>query len=206
MTPIARYDGGVWDRPWPEPFRTMLRIDSAGLLKPHLANEWPAGREPWALPVDLSDPRQARITAPREWRLYSESERGGPLTLTELRLAPAQCFQEWVLRTNRRDLTQVDYGSFRPLVGVAFSRSVESVGEDDIPHLDRIRADLGLVDGTGPKEPRYVWLGFFRVGSLGRETIIGVMNGVGYEGEAFYVVEIDGEQGRVAVEAGGGGC
>ena len=204
MTPIARHHGGIWDRPWPDPFRPILRIDSAGLVQPHLASRWPVGHEPWALPVDLLEPGQLRLTAPLEWFLYSRSERGVPLTLTELRLAPAQCLHEWVLDTDRAGQPRVAPGSHRELAGVAFNRSVEVVAEEDIPGLDAMREDLGFVDETGVRGTRYTWLGLYRTGS--RDTIVGIVHAVGYESEWFDVVEIEGEVARVVVTASGGMC
>ena len=204
LTPIARQQDGVWDRPWPSPFRPSLMVDSAGVLRPQLGGRWSIGDGPWALRVEVSDSRVARLTAPLEWRLYSGSESGGALALRELRLARVQCLHEWVLDTDRRDLPVLDLKVHRKLAGVAFNRPVEVVAERDIPGLDRIREDLGYIDGTDMKAPRYVWLGFYRVD--GSATIVGVMNVVGYEGERFDVVEIEGEAGKVVVRAGGGGC
>ncbi len=204
LTPIAQERDGVWDRPWPSPFRPILRVDSAGVLRPLLGVRWHMGDEPWALPVEMSDSGRATLTAPREWFLYSDSEGGAPLSIRELRLAPVQCLHEWVLDTDRRDLPALERRSHRPLAGVAFSRPVEPVAEGDIPGLDRVREGLGYVDGTGEKTPTHVWLGFHRV--AGGTTVLGVMNVVGYEGERFDVVEIDGEAARVLVRAAGGSC
>ena len=204
LTPIAREQDGVWDRPWPSPFRPYLRVDSTGVLRPVLGVRWRVGDEPWALPVEMSDSGHATLTAPLEWFLYSDSEGGGPLSLRELRLARVQCLQEWVLDTDRRDLPAWEGRSHRKLAGVAFNRPVEAVAEQDIPGLDRVREELGYIDGTGEKAPRYVWLGFYR--AEGGTKVLGVMNAVGYEGERFDVVEIEGEVGRVVMRASGGTC
>ena len=205
LTPIARQQDGIWDRPWPSPFRPLLAVDSAGELGPALASpRWRIGDEPWALPVEVSDSRRATVTAPLEWFLYSDAEGRGTMALRQLRLAQVQCLHEWVLDTDREDLPKWERDSHRSLAGVAFSRQVEVVAERDIPGLDRIREDLGYLDGTGLKAAKYVWLGFYRAED--GTTIIGVMNVVGYEGEGFDVVEIEGGAGRVVVRASGGSC
>lgn len=92
----------------------------------------------------------------------------------------------------------------REVAGVAFSRPVEGVAEDDIPGPDGIRGEPGYVDGTGNKAPGYVWPGFHRVDASA--TILGVMHVVEYEGERFDVVEVEGGDDNVVVRAGGGDC
>lgn len=202
LTPIAREQDGVWDQPWPSPFRPTLRVDSAGVLRPLLGVRWEVGDEPWALPVEVSDSGLATLTAPLEWQYYEGAEAAGSVVARGLELARVQCLHTWVLVTDRAELPrEIDY---REVTGVAFSRSVEIVAEEDIPGLDGIREELGYVDGTGDKAPRYVWLGFYRVADAA--TILGVMNPVGYEGERFDVVEIEGGVGKVVVRASGGSC
>ena len=203
LTPIARYQEGVWDWPWPPPFRPELRVDSAGVLRPQLMVQWDLGQEPWALPVEVAESRDVRLTAPLTWQLYAETESKGALAVRYLRLQRVQCLHEWVLETDRRDLPELDVPTHRKLAGVAFSRPVAAVPEADIPGLDRMREQLGYVDEPGDKAPRYVWLGFYRVND---GAVIGVMNIVGYEGEAFDVVEIVGEVGTVVARAFGGSC
>jgi len=203
LTPIARYRNGVWDRPWPPPFRPVLRVDSAGVIRPQLMARWDVGREPWALPVEVAESRDIRLTAPLTWQLYAETESRGALAVRYLRLQPVQCLREWVLETDRRDLPELDLRAHRKLAGVAFNRAVRAVPEADIPGLDRIREDLGYVDEPGEKAPWYVWMGFYRVNDA---ATIGVMNIVGYEGEAFDVVKIEGEVGKVVARAFGGSC
>ncbi len=91
--------------------------------------------------------------------------------------------------------------------GVALSRAPEAVlFEDDIPALNRIREDLGLVDSTADRWSesygKFRWLAFVRVAG----TVIGVMHGEYYEGELIHVVEIIGDVGRVVAETHMGGC
>lgn len=203
LTPIARYREGVWDRPWPPPFRPGLRVDSTGALRPQLMAGWEIGREPWALPVEVAESRDVRLTAPLAWQLYAGTESRGALAVRYLRLEPVQCLHEWVLETDRGDLQALDLRVHRKFAGVAFNRPVEAVPEADVPGLDRVMEQLEYVDEPGEMAPSYVWMGFYRVTGT---VVIGVMNIVGYEGEAFDVVEIDGERGRVAVRAFGGMC
>ena len=203
LTPIARYQEGVWDRPWPTPFRPRLRVDSAGVLKPQLAYRWDLGHEPWALAVEVAESRDVTQMAPLRWRLYAGTAAEGKLAVRYLRLEPVQCLHEWVLETDRRDLPTLDLRAHREFAGVAFNRSVEAVPEADIPGLDRMERALGYVDEPGEKVPRYVWMGFYRVTG---SAVIGVMNIVGYEGEAIDMVEIEGGVGRVVARAFGGSC
>lgn len=91
--------------------------------------------------------------------------------------------------------------------GVALSRAPEAVlFEDDIPALNRIGEDLGLVDSTADRWSesygKFRWLAFVRVAG----TVIGVMHGEYYEGELIHVVEIIGDVGRVVAETHMGGC
>lgn len=83
LTPIARYQDGVWDRPWPTPFRPGLRVDSAGVLRPQLADP---GHEPWALPVEVAESRDVTLMAPLRWRLYAGTAAEGELAVRYLRL------------------------------------------------------------------------------------------------------------------------
>lgn len=204
LTPIAREQDGTWDRPWPSPFRDILRIDSAGVLRPLLGVRWESGHEPWALPVEVSDSGLVRLTTPLEWHHYNGTEAVGSMAAMELRLAPAQCFRKWVLDTDRRVPAWERQDAHEMLSGVAFSSRVEVVAEEDVPGLDGIREQLGYIDGTGSKVTRFVWLGFYRLGDGG--TVIGVMSAVGYEGERVDVVEIEDGVGTVVVQASGGGC
>ena len=202
LTPIARQQGGVWDQPWPAPFRPTLRVDSAGVLRPLLGFRWEVGDEPWTLPVEMSDSGLATLTTPLEWQYYEGAEAAGSVVARLLRLAQVQCLHTWVLVTDRAvPASETDY---REVAGLAFSRPVEAVAEDDIPGLDGIREELGYVDGAGEKATVYVWLGFYRIADTA--TILGVMNPVGYEGERFDVVVIEGGVGRVVVRASGGSC
>ena len=202
LTPIAREQDGVWDRPWPSPFRPTLRVDSAGVLRPLLGVRWEVGDEPWALPVEVSETGLAALAAPLEWQHYAGAEVTGSMVAMELRLAQVHCLHTWVLDTDRRvPAWEIDR---REVAGVAFSRPVEVVAEEDIPGLEGIREELGYVDGAGEKASRYAWLGFYRADASA--TVVGVLHAVGYEGERFDVVRIEGGVGRVVVRAGGGAC
>ena len=205
LIPFARRDGGAWDLPWPAPFDAeTAALDTAGEVGPP---PW-LGREAWTLPVppiDRQDPRGGRIAAPMQWSLYPETEGGPALTAARLLLIEAHCMMSWALGFEERELSRLE-GTF-DVAGVAFNRPLEVVSAEEIPELDRIRTDLGLIDSARLDDPtessRFVWLGFYRRDDGG---IIGVVNHLGYEGESWLVVEIDGDRGSVAHRVYGGGC
>ena len=207
LIPIARHDGGVWDLPWPAPFdQETAALDTTGEVSPP---PW-LGGEAWTLPVppiDTRDPGGGRIAAPMKWSFYSQTERGAALTVARLLLVQAHCMMQWALGFDERELFQVE--GTPAVAGVAFNRPLDVVSAEDemIPGLERIRADLGLVDVADPDDPMmsrgYVWLGFYR---LDDGVIIGVVNDRLYEGESWLVVEIDGARGRIVHRVYGGGC
>ena len=203
LIPIARKAGGVWDHHWPNTFEVgrVARIDSDGVLR---TSESGQGLKPWALPVDAQDPEFPRIGAPTRWSFHSETAPSTTLTVTGLDLIGAHCLVRWALRTNDTDdrrLSQVD--GTRQIAGVAFNRRLEAISGEEVPYLDRIRTDLELVDDPSAGRSEFVWLGFYR---LERGGIIGVVNRIGYEGESYLIVEIEGDKGQVVIEVSGGGC
>ncbi len=207
LIPIARKAGGVWDQHWPNTFQfgLLARIDSDGVLR----DWWPRqGLDPWALPVDAQDPEFPRIGAPTRWSFYSETAPSTTLTVTGLDLINAHCLLKWALRTDATDAGGVSYvlpevDGTRQIAGVAFNRRLEAISGEEVPYLDRIRTDLELVDDPSAGRSEFVWLGFYRLEHGG---IIGVVNRIGYEGERYLIVEIEGDQGQVVIEVSGGGC
>ena len=206
LIPIARHDGGVWDLPWPAPFdQETAALDPTGEVGPP---PW-LGGDSWTLPVppmEMGDPGGGRIAAPLGWSFYSQTERGAGLTVARLLLVEAHCMMQWALGFEERELFRVE--GTPAVAGVAFNRPREVVSaEDEIPELDRLSAELGLVDSSDPDDPTlsgsFVWLGFYR---LDNGVIIGVVNDRGYEGEGWLVVEIDGDRGRIVHRVYGGGC
>ena len=205
LIPFARHGDDGWDLPWPAPFDAETGApDGGGEVAPRPRPD----REPPSLPMPPvdQDSRGGRIAAPMQWRFYSQTERGSALTVARLLLAEAQCMMSWALGFGDRELPRVE--GTRDVAGVAFNRPLEVVSaEEEIPGLERIRAELGLVDVAGLDDPmqsrRFVWLGFYRLDDGG---IIGVVNDRRYEGASWLVVEIDGDEGRIAHRVHGGGC
>ena len=205
LIPFARRGDDGWDLPWPAPFDAETgALDGGGeaVAPPEADREAPSLPMP---PVD-QDSRGGRIAAPMQWRFYSQTERGSALTVARLLLAEAHCMMNWALGFGDRELPRVE-GTL-DVAGVAFNHPLEVVSaEEEIPGLDRIRAELGLVDVAGLDDPmqsrRFVWLGFYRLDGGG---IIGVVNDRRYEGASWLVVEIDGDEGRIAHRVFGGGC
>ncbi len=206
LIPFARLTGDVWDLPWPAPFDAeTAAVDTTGEAAPP---PW-LGRESWTLPVppiDGQDPGGGRIAAPIGWSFYSQTERGTALTVTRLLLVEAHCMMRWALGLDARELSRVE--GTPTLAGVAFNHPLEVVSaEAEIPGLDRIRVELGLMDSTDLDDPslsrRFVWLGFYRLDDGG---IIGVVNDRAYEGESWLVVQMDGDRSRIAHRVHGGGC
>ena len=147
-----------------------------------------------------------------QWSFYSQTERGSVLTVARLLLVEAQCMMSWALGFGapaglaEPELPAVEGAP--AVAGVAFSHPLEVVsGDEEIPGLDGIRVELGLVDVSSVDDPmesrRFVWLGFYR---LDDGAIIGVVNDRAYEGESWLVVEVDGARSRVAHRVHGGGC
>ena len=205
LIPFARHGDDGWDLPWPAPFDAETGALSGGgeaVAPPRADREAPSLPMP---PVD-QDSRGGRIAAPMQWTFYSQTERGSALTVARLLLAEAHCMMSWALGFGDRELPRVE--GTPNVAGVAFNHPLEVVSaEEEIPGLDRIRADLGLIDVDGLDDPmqsrRLVWLGFYR---LDDGDIIGVVNDRLYEGESWLVLEIDGDEGRIAHRVYGGGC
>ena len=205
LIPFARHGDDGWDLPWPAPFDVETGAPDGGseaAPRPRLDREPPSLPMP---PVD-QDSRGGRIAAPMQWRFYSQTEQGSALTVARLLLAEAQCMMSWALGFGDRELPRVE--GTRDVAGVAFNHPLEVVSaEEEIPGFERIRAELGLVDVAGLDDPmqsrRFVWLGFYRLDDGG---IIGVVNDRASEGESWVVVEIDGDEGRIAHRVFGGGC
>ena len=205
LIPFARQGDDGWDLPWPAPFDVETGAPDGGR---EVAPRPRPDREPPSLPMPPvdQDSRGGRIAAPMEWRFYSQTERGSALTVARLLLAEAQCMMSWALGFGDRELPRVE--GTRDVAGVAFNHPLEVVSaEEEIPGFERIRAELGLVDVAGLDDPmqsrRFVWLGFYRLDDGG---IIGVVNDRASEGESWVVVEIDGDEGRIAHRVFGGGC
>ena len=202
LIPFARHGDDGWDLPWPAPFDAETgALDSGGEA---VAPDREAPSLPMP-PVDR-DSRGGRIAAPMQWTFYSQTEGGSTLTVARLLLAEAQCMMSWALGFGDRELPLVE-GTL-DVAGVAFNQPLEVVSaEEEIPGLDRIRAELGLVDVSGLDDPMqsrsFVWLGFYRLDGGG---IIGIVNDRRYEGASWLVVEIDGDEGRIAHRVFGGGC
>ena len=211
LIPFARHGDDGWDLPWPAPFDAesgALADGGEATPAPPPDREAPSLPMP---PVD-QDSRGGRIAAPMQWRFYSQTERGSVLTVARLMLVRAHCMMSWALGfggpSGFREPELPAVEGTPNIAGVAFSLPLEVVSaEDEIPALDRIRAELGLVGSSDPDDPnlssRFVWLGFYR---LDDGRIIGVVNSRLYEGESWLVMEIDGDQGRIAHRVYGGGC
>ncbi len=205
LIPFARHGDDGWDLPWPAPFDAETGVpDDGGEVVPTPRPDGEVRSLP--MPPVEQDSRGGRIAAPMQWRFYSQTEQGSALTVARLMLAEAHCMMSWALGFGERELPRVE--GTRDVAGVAFNHPLEVVSaEEEIPGLDRIRAELGLVDGAGFDDPmqsrRFVWLGFYRLDGGG---IIGVVNDRGDEGASWLVVEIDGDEGRIAHRVFGGGC
>ena len=211
LIPFARHGDDGWDLPWPAPFDAeTAALDTGGEVVPP---PW-LGQEAWTLPVppiDQQDPGGGRIAAPLQWSFYSQAEQGAALTVARLLLVEAHCMMSWALGLGEpsgfRDREMPRVEGTRDVAGVAFNHPLEVVSPDEeIPGLERIRAELGLNDVGGLEDlesRRFVWLGFYRLDDGG---IIGVVNARYYEGESWLVIEIDGDRGRVAHRVHGGGC
>ncbi len=203
LIPIGRYDrdrpvtadpgADVWDQPWPELFDSETTAIAA------------SEQADWRLTT----------AAPVRWHLYADGERAATLDATQLSLLGALCMVGWGLgvaaNAEVETLLNQATGRYEGPVGVVFSQLADAVvPEAEIPALDEILRELGMVDRTEEERRRigehtgvdYNWLGFYRFGNL----LVGVANGRGYEGEGYQVVEIQGDQGRIVVDVYGGGC
>ena len=203
LIPIARHAEGDWTLPWSQPFEPHIvaQIDTGGVLTPW--HKYSNGRPPWSLPIDAGDPQRPKITVPTKWYLYTAEELGTTLNATQLMLAKAYCLQNWALLTDWKKRERLTRNETHNLAGLAFDRwPDEIVHVQDIPHLARIKTELGLLDGTGPMAARVIWLGFYRL----QNRIIGVFHHKGYEGGSYKILEIREEQGKIVASAYGGGC
>ena len=210
LIPFARHGDDGWDLPWPAPFdaETGGLDDGGEVVSPPRPDR---EARPLPMPPVDQDSRGGRIAAPMQWSFYSQSERGTALTVARLLLVEAHCLMSWALGFGEpsgfgeRELPAIE--GTPDVAGVAFSHPLEVVSADEIPGLDRIRAELGLIDVSGLDDPmesrRFVWLGFYR---LDDGAVIGVVNDRLYEGESWLVVEIDSDGSRVAHRVYGGGC
>ena len=218
LLPLARYTigspaapDGTWDEPWPETFIFEgLRFDrrTGEPLFVDVQRAWAADQE------TRSSWRRTK-SAPARWYLHSPGASVTPLDATSLTMTNAQCLMAWMLKVEEtsevRALPPLIGDRDQRFVGVAFSRPADAVvDEADIPELERIRQDLDLVDRIRREGERpgpyaggdYTWFGFHRFDDL----LLGVAFGVFYEAEGYFIVEIDGDRGRIASSFYGGGC
>ena len=217
LLPLARYTigspgapDGTWDEPWPEPFDFEgLRFDRRTGEPLFVDYQWARGDE-----ETMSGWRRTKA-APARWYLHAPGAPVTPLDATSLTITNAHCEMAWKLKVEETpELRALPPGigdRWPRFVGVAFSRPADAVvDEADIPALDRIRQNLGLVDRTRSEGERpgpypvadYTWFGFHRFGDL----LLGVAYGQFYEGEGYFIVEIDGDRSRIAADVRGGGC
>lgn len=184
---IARYADGTWDPvTWSQPFD----LDD---IQPTTT-----GDGTWRLPGGDT----VAVGVPPSWHLYSEVERGTPMTTTGFRISGIHCSTSWVLTTDRTGLQSLE-GTW--LAGVALSAPPQAVlSEEDIPDLERIRVDLDLVDrpSRGDGRRTFHWLGFFRIDG----AVVGVVHGQYYEGDSLLVVLLQGDRSRVLSRLHAGGC
>ena len=218
LLPLARYTitpagapDGTWDEPWPETFGFEgLRFDRR-TGEPLFVDTWRSG----AAGQETRSSWRRTKSAPERWYLHAPGAPVTPLDATSLIMTNAQCNMAWWLTVEEtselRALPPLIGDRDKRFVGVAFSRPADAVvDETDIPALDRIRQELGLVDRTRSEGERpgvyrggdYTWFGFHRFGDL----LLGVVFGTFYEGERYFIVEIDGDRGRIASSFYGGGC
>lgn len=219
LVPIARYraaqpgtDEGAWDEPWPEPFEfEALRFDrQTGTPLFVDIPRWRPNQE------TRSGWRRTKA-APVRWYVHSAGEPVTSVDATSLTITHAHCVMAWKLEVEETPelsalLRRVDAqwrqssgAVFSRPIGAVFSRPADAVvDEADIPALDRIRQDLELVDrpAKGDARVNHRWLGFYGFSDL----LLGVVHVLGYEGEGYYIVEIDGDRGRIAADVHGGGC
>lgn len=218
LLPLARYTigspaapDGAWDEPWPETF------DFAGLRFDRRTGE-PLFVDVWWTGAARQEARSSWTrtkSAPARWFLHAPGATVTPLDATSLTMTNAHCNMAWKLNVEGtpdvRALSPLIGDMRERFVGLAFSRPADAaVDEADIPALDRIRRELGLVDRTRSEDERpgeytggdYTWLGSHRFGDL----LLGVVFGAFYEGERYFIVEIDGDGGRIASSFYGGGC
>ena len=155
--------------------------------------------------IDKFDPERLHIEVPLRWLFYTDAEEEDTLVVTDRALGGAHCELRWVLSADLAKQAEKEESS--GIVGVAFSRAVESISADvEIPNLDSIQASLGLVRRTarvGDGYRNFVWLGFYR---LEDGIKIGVVNDIGYEGEGYKIISFYGGRGQVVVDVHGGGC
>ena len=209
LVPVARHDAGRsasadgegWDEPWPEPFRPAdFRIDrergtpevSGGSLR----HDWSRTTE-----------------APGDWYFHVRGLGISRLATSHLSLMRIECFWAWSLPIEetprleeafRRAATRRDAP-----VAVVFSRVPDAiVDESEIPALDAIRRELNLIDRPEPGRPldddaaTFRWLGFYGFGDL----LLGLVHERGYEYQAFRVVRIDDDRGRIVADVRFSGC
>ena len=218
LVPIARYkagqpgtgDGGNWDEPWPELFEfEALRFDRQ--TGTPLFVDLPR----WLPNQETRSGWRRTKAAPVRWYVHSPGEPVTPVDAIFLTITGAQCNMSWNLEVEETPamsaLLRRAGERRRRFVGAVFSRAPDAVvDEAEIPTLDRIRRELDLVDRPESERDRpgfytggdFTWLGFYRFGHL----VLGVVYGLGYESEAYYIVEIDGDRGRIAAAVSGGGC
>jgi len=212
LVPIARHkigqsgteEEGDWDEPWPELFDfEALRFDRQTGMPLMVDLPW------WRPNQEARSGWRRTRAAPIRWYVHSPGEPVTPVDATFLTITRAHCDMAWKLDVE--DTPEVNAllrrvnGQRQDFAGAVFSRPADAVmDEGDIPALDRIRQDLDLVDrpAQGQSYRNHRWLGFYRFS----DVLFGVGHVQGYEGESYFLVEIDGDRGRIAARGGGGGC
>ena len=136
---------------------------------------------------------------------------GEPGPVTGVAVTGKYCMAGWALLMDR------DVDRYGRESGVAFTRPpTRLLAESDIPGLDSIRAELGLLDRPtreqggyemgGYRYPMRSVIGLYRFDLAGDTTVVGVINSSGYEGSGAEVFEIAGGTARVVADFHMGGC
>lgn len=223
LVPIARYDadraaspeGEGWEEPWPEMFRFEdLRFDRDwGTPVVSSTLGMAPGADTTASGGSVQSDWSRTTEAPGDWYFHVRGQGVSTLTTSHLRLMQAECFMLWSLPAEETPELEE---ALRPAgvrrdapAAAAFSRAPDAVVDaPEIPALDEIRRDLNLVDRPEPGRPpddkaaTFKWLGFYRFGDL----LLGVVHERGYEYQAFQVVRIDGDRGRIVADVRFSGC
>ena len=205
LHPLARHDGQVWTKVWPEPFSAgaVARVGEDGILRPWVnTHPWP--HHPWSLPFVDPSADSLRIDMPLRWHVYAGQVAGTDLVrTTHLVLARAYCDNNWMLKTDWTERERIRPRETPTIVGTGLSQQLPGAGEAYRGRIDAALAKLGFVDPPeGTRGPRHRQLGWFLRG----ERILGVVYAKYSEAGRYRIVEIDGEDARVVVEAFGGGC
>ncbi|MHB1051161.1 MAG: hypothetical protein ACYC09_13865 [Bacteroidota bacterium] len=166
---------------------------------------------PWTEMWIYDDHYELNRSVPKEWYFYphdNNSAYGSKIIAYDTQVAEFACLFNWVINTSKDVSASTELQSFAPHVGFAFNHPVIVLSDSAIVanqnRFSEIKKSLGLMDNDvdGESRIKYTDKLYFHW----NQSIIGIIDVVGYESESLLIIQIDNKRVRKLLEVGLGGC